>query len=124
MADFNSFHYPPNFDWSSIIVEIIQNSHHGKPTVIAPIPQEAGSPPNTNQKFSNREQANPTPSSFFPIPTTILPTPSTWEYLLKTGPQETMLDSLGREGWELCAIIARPDGELWVFKRPAMVKIE
>lgn len=39
-----------------------------------------------------------------------------WEYLT-TAHGETKLEQLGQEGWELCAVLSRPSGEVWVFKR-------
>jgi hypothetical protein len=44
-------------------------------------------------------------------------TPIIWEYMYKLGSQETQLNELGKDGWELCAVTSRPDGELWIFKR-------
>lgn len=41
-----------------------------------------------------------------------------WEYKRIHENGEEHLDSLGQDSWELCAVVQRTAGELWIFKRP------
>jgi len=44
---------------------------------------------------------------------------TTWEYRLVAGADEAALAGLGREGWELVAVVGAGDAPVCYLKRPA-----
>jgi len=114
MMNFDNPSFRASLDASSVIREVMKNLGKGQSAIIT---TEAGSSSSAKNMFSvqvTRDDDQPFPSLF-----TI---PVSWEYLCKSGLQETELETLGNERWELCAICCRADGELWVFKRPKVGK--
>jgi hypothetical protein len=109
---------PFSFGPESIITEVMKNLRRGQELIITPA--QAGGSSSAKERFSVICSGEP----FFDGSKIELryTTPLSWEYTYKIGPQETELESLGNEGWELCAIASRSDGELWVFKRPKIAK--
>jgi hypothetical protein len=48
------------------------------------------------------------------------PTRGTWEYRIVTEIGQDELDGLGREEWELVAVLDRDDGATFYLKRPTL----
>jgi hypothetical protein len=117
----NPFSFDPSsFDSSSLIAEIMKNLHRGQSAIITPT--EAGSSSSAKNRFIVRVAESEDQLIDLAKFVSQYTLPVSWEYLYKSGPQETMLPSLGDEGWELCAITPRSDGELWIFKRAKLAK--
>lgn len=116
---FSSFD-PSSFDPSSIITEVMKNLHRGQSAII--VPTEAGGSSSAKDRFSVQVVMPEEPPFDWSKFLSHYTLPISWEYLYKIGLQETELEPLGNEGWELCAITSRPNGELWVFKRPKLAK--
>jgi|SRR5581483_57933 len=106
---------PSSFDFSEFR-RLLGNLQNGQRAIISPlkmgnskplvfeIETGGGEEVDTSALVANYYQIQKSPSVV-------------WEYDYKIGPQETELNELGKDGWELCAIVSRPDGELWIFKR-------
>lgn len=109
---------PSSFDPTDFL-RLLKNLQGGQRVIITP--QKAGNPDVYHAQIENRNNIeyvdllNPTIDS-----QTQKILYATWEYKYEIGPQETQLQKLGSEGWELCAVTSRPEGELWIFKRPKL----
>ena len=107
---------------STVLGEVMKNLGRGQSAIITPTPMEAGSSSSAKNTFSIRVTGNDDQTPDLAKSLSLLTIPVSWEYLCKSGSQETELETLGNERWELCAICCRADGELWVFKRPKIGK--
>jgi hypothetical protein len=118
---------PSSFDSSSFdptpVIDVIMRNLSERleawkayPGIVGPQPQQAGSP--SSSKQGTRGDQKPNEAELSTLPSSWKITPVAWDYEFREGPQEQHLKALGEEGWELCTVIFRPTGELWVFKRP------
>lgn len=122
MMNFDNPSFRASLDPSSVIGEVMKNLGRGQSAIITPTPTEAGSSSSAKNMFSVRVTGNDDQAVDWAKLSSLFTMPVSWEYLCKPGLQETELETLGNEGWELCAICCRADGELWVFKRPKIGK--
>lgn len=120
MMNFDNPSFFASLDPSTAIGEVMKILGKGQSAIITPT--EAGSSSSAKNTFSIRVTGNDDQTPDLAKSLSLLTIPVSWEYLCKSGSQETELETLGNERWELCAICCRADGELWVFKRPKIGK--
>ncbi len=68
------------------------------------------------------ETPPPTPAPSAPVPVVYVSEPVIWEYKQVVGGQaldETELNELGREGWEMAGILTQDSRVVFYFKRQA-----
>lgn len=122
MMNFDNSSFFASLDPSTVIGEVMKNLGKDQSAIITPAPAEAGSSSSAKNLFSVRVTPNDAQAFDWANLSSLFTVPVSWEYLCKSGSQETELETLGNERWELCAICCRADGELWVFKRPKIGK--
>lgn len=106
---------PSSFDFSEFR-RLLGNLQNGQRAIISPMKMGNSKALVFGIETGNREEVDTSAflASYYQMKNS---SPVIWEYSYKLGAQETQLDELGKDGWELCAITLRPDGELWIFKR-------